>query len=188
MKSASVRQRLGPDAGMTIVELSVTGFLASIVLAALGAFLMSSFAAGTLTEGMSSTINDVRNATQSIEKETRGADSITWCEPKGSCLQVGAQTPTGSFQTLRYSHAGTELLREVFDPVTATWGTPLPVIERLTNTSSQPVFSCDRQTSLLRVTIDLYIEPTPRSDPSLNVQTSIRPRNFPSAANCPAGT
>ncbi len=178
--------RLRCDRGASLPELAVTSMIAAVFLGALGSFAVASFETGAFTEGQSATLNDVRNVMQQLEKETRGADSITWCSPAGSCLLVGAQTATGGFRTLRYTHVGTELRREIFDPVTATWSAPLTVIERLTNSASKPVFSCDTQATLLRLTIDLYIEPTPQSNPNLHVQTSIRPRNFPSVASCPA--
>jgi prepilin-type N-terminal cleavage/methylation domain-containing protein len=176
------------DSGFTLAEMSIAMLIGAMLLAALASFLVNTNNAGIYTQGMSATINDVRNAMQQMEKETRGSDSITWCEPVGRCLQVGAQTPNGSFQTLRYTHTGTTLEREVFNDGTATWGAPIIIVDRVVNTEAQPVFSCDSETSYLRLTIDLYIEPTPRSDPNLNIQTSIRPRNFLSAANCPEGT
>lgn len=185
---ARVAGKVKRDDGMTLIELAIASLLGAIVLSGLGGFLISSMNAGAFSEGMSATIDDVRNAMQRIEKETRGADSITWCAPIGNCLVVGAQTPTGSFETLRYTHVSSELRREIFNTSTGTWSEPSTVIERVTNTALQPIFRCDTQTSLLRVIIDLHIEPTPQSDPNLNVQTSIRPRNFPSAAICPAGT
>jgi type II secretory pathway pseudopilin PulG len=183
-----MRLKIRREDGFTLVEMSIAGMVAAVLLAALGTFLINSTNAGAFTQGMSATIDDVRNVMQQIEKETRGADSITWCEPTGSCLEVGAQTPTGSFQTLRYNHTGTTLTREVFDETEGTWGDPMVTVDRVVNTASQPVFSCDSDTSYLRLTIDLYIEPTPDSDPNLNVQTSIRPRNFMSAALCQEGT
>jgi type II secretory pathway pseudopilin PulG len=180
---------LSSDGGFSLIELTVGGMLASIVLGALGTFLMGSFQAGAFTEGQSATLDDVRIVMQKMEKEIRGAESISWarppCPPTGGCIVVGAQTPTGAFRTVRYTHAGTELRREVLDPVTQTYGTAVTMIERVGNSASQPVFACDTQSTLLRVTIDLYIEPTPQSNPNLNVQTTIRPRNFDQKATCP---
>ena len=173
------------DRGTTIAELAVTSMLAALFLGALGTFAMGSFKTGAFTEGQAATMNDVRVVMHQIEKETRSADSISWCDPAGSCIQVGAQRPSGGFKTVRYTHTGTELVREEFVPDTNTWTEPQTAIERLTNTAAQPVFACDTQSTLLRLNIDLYIEPTPQSDPNLHVQTSIRPRNFPSVATCP---
>ena len=177
--------RLRSDGGTTLPEIAVTTMLAALFLGALGTFAMGSFRTGAFTEGQSATLNDVRNIMQKLEKEIRGADSINWCAPAGSCIQVGVLTPNASFNTVRYRHVGTELIREEFDVDNNTWGQPLATVERLTNDASRPVFTCDTQSSLLRVNIDLYIEPTPQSNPNLHVQTSIRPRNFPSVASCP---
>jgi len=183
-----MRLNLRREDGFTLVEMSIAGIVAAILLAALGTFLMNSVSGGAFTQGMSSTIDDVRIVMQQIEKETRGADTIAWCEPTGSCLEVGAQTPTGSFQTLRYNHTGETLTRQTFNESTAEWSEPLVTVDRVVNAASQPVFSCDSDTSYLRLTVDLHIEPTPNSNPTFNVQTSIRPRNFLSAAVCQEGT
>ncbi len=186
------RIHLRDESGLTVAEMAVTGFLGSIVLATAAIFLVNSMNAGIFTQGQSETINDVRNAVQKIEKEVRGADSITWApqgactgHAAGACLAVGAQTPNAQFMTVRYTHVGTELRRAVFHDDTSTWGTAQTLIERVQNSPSQPVFSCDTQVTLLRVTLDLYVEPTPSSDPNFHVQTSLRPRNFPSVSSCP---
>ena len=179
--------RLRSEQGFALLELAVGGMLAALTLAALGMFLAGSFENGTFTQGQSATLDDVREVMQKMEKEIRGADSIVWCDnPVGNCLVVGAQTSTGAFRTLRYTKSGTELRREVFNSGLQSYGPPLAMVERVANTASQPVFSCDEGSTLLRVNIDLHVEPTPRSDPNLNVHTSIRPRNFASRAVCPA--
>jgi hypothetical protein len=171
--------------GSTVAELAVTAMVGSIALTFLAGFLISSFRTGVFTEGQVATINDARNAVLRIEKELRGADSITWCTPTGSCLEVAAQTADGGFRTVRYRHTGTELRREQFQPDTSTWTELQTIVERVVNSGAEPVFACDTQSTLLRVNIDLHIEPTPQSDPNYNVHTSIRPRNFPSKASCP---
>lgn len=173
------------EEGATVAELVVAALVAAVVLTFLAGFLMSSFETGIFTEGQAATINDARNAMLRIEKELRGADSIVWCAPTGSCLEVGAQKAAGGFRTVRYSHTGTVLQRQELDADTSTWSAPLNIVERVTNTGSQPVFACDTQSTLLRVNVDLHIEPTPQSDPNYNVHTSVRPRNFPSKAVCP---
>jgi hypothetical protein len=179
------------DRGTTLVELSVAGLLGGLVLTIMAFFLISSMNTGAFTQGQSETINNVRNAVQRIEKEVRGADSLTWAPSgdcsgyaAGSCVAVGAQNVDTGFRTVRYTHSGTELRRELFNTDTSTWGTPQTIIERVSNDSGQPVFTCDTQVTLLRLTIDLYVEPTPVSNPNFHVQTSIRPRNFPSVAAC----
>jgi hypothetical protein len=177
--------RLRSDRGTTVAELAVTSMLAALFLGALGTFAMGSFKTGAFTEGQSATLDDVRTVMHKMEKEIRGSDSINWCSPAGSCVEVGALTATEGFKTIRYTHTSSELFRAEFDPDTNTFGEPMTMIERLTNNAAQPVFACDTQSSLLRVNIDLYIEPTPQSNPNLHVQTSIRPRNFPSVATCP---
>jgi type II secretory pathway pseudopilin PulG len=178
-------RRLRCDRGMTLVEMSVGSALLITVVSAIGGFLISASNSSVITQGHSATLNDVRNAMQQIEKEVRGADALSWCAPAGSCLQVGAQTPVGGFRTVRYTHSGTVLQRALFDDGTSTWATPQTIIERVANSPSQPVFACDTQSTLLRVTIDLHVEPTPVSNPNLHVQTSVRPRNFPTVASCP---
>lgn len=187
MKARILRliRMLKREDGATVAELAVTAAVAGMALTFLSVFLVNSFETGIFAEGQVATINDARNALQRIEKELRGADSITWCTPTGSCLQVGAQTAQGGFRTVRYRHTATELQRELFDPNASTWSSPQTIVERVTNNGSQPVFACDTQSTLLRVNVDLLIEPTPQSDPNYNVHTSIRPRNFPSKASCP---
>jgi type II secretory pathway component PulJ len=173
------------EEGATVAELAITALVASIALAFLAAFLVSTFGAGIFAEGQVATINDARNAMMRMEKEIRGADSIEWCSPPGSCLVVGAQTPLGGFRTVRYRHNAAVLERQEFNPSTSTWSAPQTIVERVGNTGSQPVFACDTQSTFLRVNIDLHIEPTPDSDPKYNIHTSVRPRNFPSKASCP---
>jgi Tfp pilus assembly protein PilV len=187
----SLRRSLNrDDSGFSLIEVLVSAMLGMILLVAIGSFLMSAMSASSFTQGQSATLNDARNVLQRIEKESRGANAIDWCEPVGSCLEIDAQTPTGSFRQIKYAHTGGQLLRSEFDSVAGTWSEALVVIERLKNTSSQPAFSnsaCDAESiTLQRVVVDLYIEPTPASNPSLNLQTSFRPRNFPAVASCPS--
>lgn len=177
--------RLRSDAGYTLIELGVAGLVGGIALAVMATFLVSSYKTGVFTQGQSDTINDARIALGKIEKEIRGADSIVWCTPVGKCLEVGAQTALGTFQTVRYRQVGTELQRQVYDAGTSTWGPLSTAIERVENNGSQAVFGCDTQSTLLHVNVNLYIEPTPQSDPNYNVATSVRPRNFSSKASCP---
>jgi type II secretory pathway component PulJ len=199
---ARIRSLSRDDRGTTLVELSVAGLLAGIVLTIMAFFLVSSMKTGAFTQGQSETINNVRNAVQRIEKEVRGADSLVWAPNEdcsayaaGTCVTVGAQNVDTGFRTVRYTHSGTELRRELYDTDTSTWGTAQTIIERVSNdldgpdntagtSDDQPVFTCDTQVTLLRLTIDLYVEPTPVSNPNFHVQTSIRPRNFPSVAAC----
>lgn len=178
--------QLKREDGLTVVELIVSAFIASIALIFLTGFLINAFRTGIFTEGQAATINSARNAMLRIEKEIRGADSITWCSPTGSCLEIGAQKADGGFRTVRYRHASDTLQRQQFDPATSTWSELQPIVERVVNPAPEPVFTCDTQSTLLRVNVDLQIEPTPRSDPNYNVHTSIRPRNFPSKASCPS--
>jgi hypothetical protein len=172
--------------GWSVAELTVTAFIAGIVLVFLAGFLINTFKTGIFTEGQATTINDARNAMLAMEKELRGADSITWCTPTGSCLEIGAQTAQGGFRTVRYRHTGTELQRQQYDADTSTWSELQLIINRVVNPDDEPVFACDTQSTLLRVNVDLQIEPTPQSDPNYNVHTSIRPRNFPSKSSCPS--
>jgi hypothetical protein len=171
--------------GFTVAELAVTALVGSIALTFLALFLINTFETGAFTDGQATTINDARNAMLRIEKELRGADSITWCTPTGSCLEIGAQTADGGFRTVRYVHTASALQRQQFNDATSTWSTLQPIVERVVNAGAEPVFACDTQSTLLRVNVDLQIEPTPQSDPNYNVHTSIRPRNFPSKASCP---
>lgn len=176
---------LRSEDGLSLVELLVASAVAAVLLLILANFVVSNLNAGAFTDGQSATINDARNALQKVEKEVRGADSISWCAPVGSCLEVGAQSVLGGFRTVRYTYDASALQRAEYDAGTSTWGPPENVIERVANTPSQPVFSCDTASTLLRVTVDLHIRPTPNSTPVYSVQTSIRPRNFPSKAACP---
>lgn len=171
--------------GATVAELAVVSLVGGIALTFLAIFLVNALETGIFTEGQVNTINDARNALQRIEKEIRGADSIVWCTPTGSCLQVGAQKVDGGFRTVRYRHNGTTLQRQELDDGSGTWGALRPIVERVANSGAQPVFACDTQSTYLRVNVDLHIEPTPQSDPNFNVNTSIRPRNFASIASCP---
>jgi len=191
MSSTVMHISLRDDRGFSLAELTIGAALGSILVVILGIFLVNSLRTGAFTQGQSETINNVRNAVQQIEKEVRGADSLSWAPSgacsaytAGRCVTVGAQSPSGVFKTVRYTHIATQLRREVFDSGTSTWGPARSIIERVANTGAQPVFTCDTQVTLLRLTVDLYIEPTPASNPNFHVQTSIRPRNFPSIANC----
>ena len=171
--------------GATVAELAVVSLVGGIALTFLAVFMVNALETGIFTEGQVTTINDARNALQRIEKEIRGADSITWCAPTGSCLEVGAQRPDGGFRTVRYVHSGSTLQRQEFHDGTGTWGPLRTIVERVENTGSQPVFACDTNSTYLRVNVNLHIEPTPQSNPNFNVNTSIRPRNFASIASCP---
>ncbi len=186
------RMHVRDDAGLTVTEMAIAGLLGSIVIAMAAVFLVNSMNTGIFTQGQSETINDVRNAVQKVEKEIRGADSITWAPQgpcsgytAGACLVVGAQTPNAAIRTVRYTHVGSELRRALFNDGTGIWGPAQTLIQRVQNSPSQPVFSCDTQVTLLRVKVDLYVEPTPSSNPNFHVQTSIRPRNFGTVASCP---
>jgi type II secretory pathway component PulJ len=178
-------RRISDDDGMTLPEIMVAALLATVTMVSISAFLLNSLRAGAFVEGHSATQNTARNAIQNIEKETRAAETLKWCEPIGDCLEVGGQTPSRNYQTVRYTKTDGELVRQIYDAATDSWSAGVALVERVTNDASTPVFSCDTQSTLLRVNIDLRIEPTPRSDPSLQVTTSIRPRNFQSAAICP---
>ena len=190
MSLSALRARLASeDSGFTLVEIATAGLLSAILLTAIGAFMINVLNAGSFTQGQSATLNDARTVMLKIEKEARGANQIDWCAEDGSCLEIDAQTPDGDFALIRYTHVDNELRRAEFDTGTATWSSPITMIERVANTAEQPVFTnsaCD-DTSITfqRVVIDLYIEPTPTSDPVLHFETSFRPRNFPSVAICP---
>lgn len=177
------------DSGFTLVEVAVAALLGSVLLIALGGFTIGALKAGSFTHGQSASLNDARAVMLNVEKEARGANKIDWCATDGSCLEVLAQTPDGAFALVRYTHADHELRRARFNDATDTWGPPVTMIQRVANTASQPVFSntaCDATSiTYQRVVIDLYIEPTPSSDPVLHFHTSFRPRNFPSVAICP---
>ncbi len=189
--TAVQRISLRDDRGFSLAELTIGAALGSILVLILGIFLVNSLRTGAFTHGQSETINNVRNAVQQIEKEVRGADSLAWAPSgacsgyaAGRCVTVGAQSPSGVFKTVRYTHAATELRREEFDSGTSTWRPLRTIIARVVNSGAQPVFTCDTQVTLLRLTVDLHIEPTPASNPNFHIQTSIRPRNFASVANC----
>src|SRR5688500_2632206 len=98
-----LRRRLGNEQGFTLVELMVGFALSSVLMATLGAFLISSMNAGAYAQGHSETMNNARTVIQRLEKEARGAESLIWCQPIGYCLELGGQTPTGDFHTVRYS-------------------------------------------------------------------------------------
>jgi prepilin-type N-terminal cleavage/methylation domain-containing protein len=180
-----LRTKLADEQGFTLVELMVGFALSAVLMGSLGAFLISTLNAGAFAEGHSATMNNARTVIQRLEKEARGAEALSWCEPIGFCLEVGGQTPTGNFRTVRYSKSGTELLRQEYDGTSMAWSAGIVELERVANDGSTPVFSCETQSTLLRLNIDLRVQPTPGSDPQLQVTTSIRPRNFQSAANCP---
>jgi type II secretory pathway component PulJ len=178
-------RRRREESGFTVIELGVAGLLGVAVVGLAATVLIVVTRAGNFTQGQGFTLNDARNAMQQMEKEFRGADFVNWCATDGTCVEVGAQTAAGGFRTVRYLHASESLNRSLLDPDTGTWSDAQPVIERLVNGTDRPVFSCDSGTTLARLTIDLWIMPTPQSNPSLNLQTSIRPRNFPERASCP---
>lgn len=171
--------------GFTVVELAVAALIGVVVLGLAGTLLVGVQRTGLFTQGQVTTLNDARNAAQAITKQVRSAEEIVWCATDGSCLRVRSETPTGNIETVRYTYSSSALWREVYDPDTGTWSDPHLVIDRVVNDSSQPVFACDTNSTLLRVNLDLHIEPTPRSDPNFNISTSVRPRNYPERANCP---
>lgn len=175
------------EEGFTIVEFGIAAMLGAVVVVLASTLLVAASRTGAFTQGQSVTINDARNTMQGLERELRGADFIDFCTPVGSCLRVVAQTPSGNFETLRYTREGNELRRELFDEASGAWGDPQTIIQRVVN-AERPVFDCEKTSSYLRVKIDLEIEPTPRSDPNLNMTTTVRPRNFLSSAKCPGGS
>ena len=185
LMSKHIRALRRSEEGATVAELAVVSLVGGIALTFLAIFMVNALETGIFTEGQVTTINDARNALQRIEKEVRGADSITWCAPTGSCLEVNAQKADGGFRTVRYQKVDTTLQRQEFNDGNGTWGSLRTIVERVANTGSQPVFACDTQSTYLRVNVDLHIEPTPVSNPNYNVHTSIRPRNFASIASCP---
>ena len=183
-------KRLWSDDGFTISEVMVASLIGAILALSIGVFLVDSMRAGAFTDGESATINDARNAMGLIEKEIRGAGSVTFptpCTPAGGCLEVLANTPTGGTQDVLYTFSGPALNRQQLDPSTHLWTSPKVVVDRLQNGSTQPVFSCDAQTTLLRITVDLHIAPTPDSNPTYDVSTTIKPRNLsrvPGVSGC----
>lgn len=171
--------------GFTVIEVAVASLVGVVVLGLAGALLVGVQRTGLFTQGQATTLNDARNAAQAITKQIRSAEEIRWCAADGSCLRVRAETPTGNVETVRYTYSDSALWRELYDPGTDTWSDPRLVIDRVANDSGEPVFACDTQSTFLRVNVDLYIEPTPQSDPKFNISTSVRPRNYPEGANCP---
>jgi type II secretory pathway pseudopilin PulG len=182
--SAAAR-RLRNDEGMTVIELVIAATLMLGAVTVIGGFLISMMKGGAFAQGQSLTLNDARNTMQSIEKEVRAADSLVWCAPAGSCLQIDTQSPSGDPKTVRYTHTGTDLQRALFNDATSIWGSPQTVVERVSNSGSEPLFDCDTTSTLLKVNIDLKLRPTPNSAPNYNLHTSVRPRNFPAVATCP---
>lgn len=178
-------RRLSDDRGFTVAEAAVAMFVGAVLLGALSTLLVVASRTGAFTEGQSATLNNARNAMQQLEREVRGADFIKWCAPTGSCLEIGVQTPSSTFQTVRYTHTAEELRREIYDDATSQWSAPQTLVSRVVNEGAEPVFECDTGSTLLHVNIDLKIEPTPVSDPHLNMATSVRPRNFPTKSGCP---
>jgi len=177
--------RLRDDHGFTLIEMGIAGLIGAVVLAMATALLIVTYRTGSFTQGQGFTLNDGRNAIQQIEKDIRAAGDVRWCAPAGSCLEVDAQTAAGGFQAVRYTHVDTDLRRELFDSDSGTWSAAGVLIERVANTASEPVFACDEGSTLMRVTVDLQIEPTPQSNPTLNLHTSVRPRNFERQKTCP---
>jgi prepilin-type N-terminal cleavage/methylation domain-containing protein len=188
----SIIRRTSSDSGFTLIELLVASVLGSLLLVGIGTFLISSMNSQVFTSAQSATVNDARNAMQQIEKEIRGANSIQSCtplgSPAGSCLQMDGQKPTDgpppNTRAVKYSFASSALTRQVFDPAANTWGAGQMIVDRVANTALQPVFVCDTAGSFLTITVDLHLAPTPHSNPTYDVRTSVRPRNFPQAAVC----
>lgn len=178
-------QRLRAEDGMTVIELVVAATLMVGAVAIIGGFLVSMLNSGAFAQGQSATLDNARNTVQAIEKEVRAAESLVWCSPAGSCLQIDTQSPSGAPKTVKYTHSGTDLQRAVFDVGSGTWGTPQTVVERVDNNGSQPLFDCDTSSTLLHVIVDLYLRPTPNSAPNFELKTSVRPRNFPAVSTCP---
>jgi type II secretory pathway pseudopilin PulG len=178
-------RRLRADDGMTVLELVIAVTLMLGAVTVIGGFLISMLRGGAFAQGQTVTLNDARNTVQSIEKEVRAADSLVWCSPAGSCLQIDTQSPSGDPKTVKYTHSGTDLQRAMFDETTSTWGSSQTVVERVSNTGSEPLFDCDTTSTLLKVNIDLRLRPTPNSAPNYVLHTSVRPRNFPAVASCP---
>ena len=174
------------EEGFTVVELAFVAMLSLVTLTLIATLLIGSQRTEHFTAGQSATIDEARLTMQQLVQEIRGADFISWCPPAGSCLEVGARTPLGGYQTVRYTRSGSELQRARYDTQAGAWSSPETVIKRVENPAGRPVFSCDEQSTLLRVNIDLLLTPTPDSPPAYAIGTSVRPRNFPSTANCPS--
>ncbi len=182
---AAARRLRDEDGGVTVVELVVALTLMLGAAAVIGGFLISMMKGGAFAQGQTVTLNDARNTVQVMEKEVRAAESLVWCAPAGSCLQIDTQSPSGDPKTVKYTHTGSDLQRSQYDDATSTWGTPQTVVERVSNEAAEPLFDCDTSSTLLKVNIDLHLRPTPNSAPSYVLQTSVRPRNFPAVASCP---
>ena len=182
---ALLRRVRDDESGITLIEFVVASALTLGAMTLVGGFLVSMYNGGAFAQGQTFTLNDARNTVIAIEKEVRAAESLVWCSPAGSCLEVDTMTPTGVQQTVKYTHTGTDLQRAVYDPGTSTWGTPQTVVQRVSNAPSDPLFDCDTTSTLLHVTIDLRLRPTPNSAPNYQLRTSVRPRNFPAVASCP---
>jgi hypothetical protein len=177
--------RLKAEDGVTLIELLVAVTLTLGAFGLIGGFIISMMNGGAFAQGQSVTLDDARNTMQTMEKEVRAADSLVWCAPAGSCLQIDTQSPSGAPKTVKYTHSGTDLQRAMYDSSTSSWGSPQTVVQRVSNAASEPLFDCDTTSTLLKVNIDLKLRPTPNSAPNYNLHTSVRPRNFPAVATCP---
>lgn len=175
------------EQGFSVIELAVGGLVASVLLALLATFLVSSLRTSTFAQAQSFTLDDVRIAVQRLEREIRSASNIIWCSPSDNCVQLS--TDDDDDPDVMYVRSGSELTRQKFAPGSG-WGPPQSVLKQIVNgTNGHPdeVFTCESTDSLLRVRVALLVQPTTTSDPEnpFEVNTSVRPRNVPGATPCP---
>lgn len=178
--------RLTRQDGFSLAELAVVMGLGSIAVAMVAALLVAGTRGEKFNTGQSVSLDAVRETVSRVSRDVRGADYIDWCAPTGGCIVVGSSNPSGGPSTVKYAQAGSVLTRSSYNVPSATWSAPVTLISNMVNPSGQPVFACDTQSSLLRVNIDLLVKPTASSTGNYNVATTVRPRNFPSTANCPS--
>src|SRR5581483_1435004 len=132
-------RRVTSESGFTLVEMLVAVAASSLLLLGIGNFLVSAMNSQVFTSSESATVNETRNAMQQIEKEIRGANSISWTcgSATGNCLQMDAQKaadgPAPNTRTVKYVYASSALTRQVFDSNTSTWGAAQVIISRVAN-------------------------------------------------------
>lgn len=186
---ATLRRSLDDERGISLVELSFASALSMLVLGLVTAIVFLGFKTGTFTSAQSFSLDGARVALQKLSRDFQGALGISRCDPStplDNCAIVVSQTPSGAQTTVKYERVDTNLRRSIQDPVTLVFGTPEVVSDRVANPVSSPIFSCLTASTLLRVQIDLVIQPMPNNSPTFTLRTTARPRNYLVGSNsCP---
>lgn len=184
------RKRKLNEGGWSVIELSLASMLTLVVTAALATTLWSGLKTTSFGSNQSISLDGARGVLQQVSRDLQGSKQFQTCTltgvAAGGCAVAVVQPPSGADQTVRYRLVDTTLYRDV-DDGTGTFPSSRALTTSLANASKSPavsLFSCATPTSLLQVTIRMVVQPNPKTSPTYDLETIVRPRNTYQPSAC----